>query len=43
MGPRFKTIVPEESDLIVRSASSVSSWPEAKDLLRGKTFVRYLH
>jgi len=22
---------------------AVSSWPEAKDLLRGKTFVRYLH
>ena len=21
----------------------VSSWPEAKDLLRGRTFVRYLH
>jgi hypothetical protein len=23
--------------------AAVSSWPEAKDLLRGKTFVRYLH
>jgi hypothetical protein len=22
---------------------AVSSWPEAKDLLRGKTFVRYVH
>jgi len=22
---------------------AVSAWPEAKDLLRGKTFVRYLH
>ena len=22
---------------------AVSSWPEAKDLLSGKTFVRYLH
>ena len=22
---------------------AVSSWPQAKDLLRGKTFVRYLH
>jgi len=22
---------------------AVTSWPEAKDLLRGKTFVRYLH
>jgi hypothetical protein len=24
-------------------SAAVSSWPEAKDLLRGKTFVRYLH
>jgi hypothetical protein len=23
--------------------AAVSSWPQAKDLLRGKTFVRYLH
>jgi len=23
--------------------ATVSNWPEAKDLLRGKTFVRYLH
>jgi hypothetical protein len=23
--------------------AAVSSWPEAKELLRGKTFVRYLH
>ena len=23
--------------------AAVASWPEAKDLLRGKTFVRYLH
>jgi hypothetical protein len=23
--------------------AAVSAWPEAKDLLRGKTFVRYLH
>ena len=22
---------------------AVSSWPQAKDLLRGKTFVRFLH
>jgi len=24
-------------------SAAVASWPEAKDLLRGKTFVRYLH
>ncbi len=24
-------------------AAAVSSWPEAKELLRGRTFVRYLH
>ena len=24
-------------------AGAVSSWPEAKELLPGKTFVRYLH
>ncbi len=24
-------------------AAAVSSWPEARDLLPGKTFVRYLH
>jgi hypothetical protein len=24
-------------------SAAVSSWPQAKDLLRGKTFVRYLH
>ena len=24
-------------------AGAVSSWPEAKEVLRGKTFVRYLH
>ena len=24
-------------------AAAVSSWPQAKDLLPGKTFVRYLH
>ena len=23
--------------------AAVASWPEAKELLRGKTFVRYLH
>ena len=23
--------------------AAVSAWPEAKDLLRGRTFVRYLH
>src|SRR3954465_11409291 len=24
-------------------SAAVCAWPEAKDLLRGKTFVRYLH
>jgi len=24
-------------------SAAVSSWPEAKDLLRGRTFVRWLH
>ena len=45
LAPRFgKAQYDAVYDAIARAISgAVSSWPEAKDLLRGKTFVRYLH
>ena len=45
LAPRLgKAQYDEVYDTIARAiAGAVSSWPEAKDVLRGKTFVRYLH
>ena len=45
LAPRLgKAQYDEVYDVIARAiAAAVSSWPEAKDLLRGKTFVRFLH
>ena len=45
LAPRLgKAQYDEVYDAIARAiASAVSSWPEARNLLRGKTFVRYLH
>lgn len=45
LAPRLgKAQYDEVYDTIAAAVSgAVSSWPEAKDLLRGKTFVRYLH
>src|ERR1041384_2011679 len=45
LAPRLgKAQYDEVYDVIARAISgALSSWPEAKDLLRGKTFVRYLH
>jgi hypothetical protein len=45
LAPRLgKAQYDEVYDTIARAiAAAVSSWPEAKELLRGKTFVRYLH
>ena len=45
LAPRLgKTQYDEVYDTIAAAITgAVSSWPEAKDLLRGKTFVRYLH
>ena len=45
LAPRLgKRQYDEVYDTIAMAISgAVSSWPEAKELLRGKTFVRYLH
>ena len=45
LAPRLgKAQYDEVYDLIAAAImGAVSSWPEAKELLRGKTFVRYLH
>ena len=45
LAPRLgKTQYDEVYDTIAAAITgAVSSWPEAKDLLRGKTFVRYRH
>jgi hypothetical protein len=45
LAPRLgKAQYDEVYELIAAAISgAVSSFPEAKDLLRGKTFVRYLH
>ncbi|HEY5897317.1 MAG TPA: hypothetical protein VIV54_07115 [Burkholderiales bacterium] len=45
LAPRLgKAQYDEVYDTIANAISgAVSSWPEAKELLRGKTFVRYLH
>lgn len=45
LAPRLgKAQYDEVYDTIAAAISgAVSSWPEAKDVLRGKTFVRYLH
>jgi hypothetical protein len=45
LAPRLgKRQYDEVYDTIATAISgAVSSWPEAKELLRGKTFVRYLH
>ena len=45
LAPRLgKAQYEEVYDTIARAiAAAVSSWPQAKELLTGKTFVRYLH
>jgi len=45
LAPRLGKVQYDEVYDAITSAitAAVSSWPEAKDLLRGKTFVRYLH
>jgi hypothetical protein len=45
LAPRLGKVQYDEVYDEISSAitAAVSSWPEAKDLLRGKTFVRYLH
>lgn len=45
LAPRFgKAQYDEVYDAIATAiTNAISSWPQAKDLLRGKTFVRYLH
>ena len=45
LAPRLgRTQYDEVYDTIAAAITgAVTSWPEAKDLLRGKTFVRYLH
>jgi hypothetical protein len=45
LAPRLgKVQYDEVYDTIAAAISgAVSSWPEAKELLRGRTFVRYLH
>ncbi len=45
LAPRLGQVQYDEVYDAISSAITavVSSWPEAKDLLRGKTFVRYLH
>jgi hypothetical protein len=45
LAPRLgKAQYDEVYDAIAAAISyAISSWPEAKDVLRGKTFVRYLH
>ena len=45
LAPRLGKVQYDEVYDAISSAitAAVSSWPEARDLLRGKTFVRYLH
>ena len=45
LAPRLGKVQYDEVYDAITSAISaaVTSWPEAKELLRGKTFVRYLH
>ena len=45
LAPRLGKVQYDEVYDAISSAitAAVSAWPEAKELLRGKTFVRYLH
>ena len=45
LAPRLGKVQYDEVYEAISAAigAAVASWPQAKDLLRGKTFVRYLH